>query len=332
MAAGAVAGGERAGENQDRGDKRDGSSGPDGSADLADETVGEFDGVLDANRGDGREICGDRSQERAFLLIGGSGFGQRCQPGMGRAGEGRGREDHHEVDRQRLPLDLAEIGDLRGDGPSKNGDRHRVADRQAEFSGFLGGEGHQRFAGIVLGPPFARRQRRAFGQSGSIGDTAVAAQHPAAFRRHVLGIRRLAIERDDTAAQHRHGLDFAIGRQLCKPGAEGIDLARLDIDEEEVRRAVGQVAGDLAAQIGVDLRQCDEQRQPEAERQDHRRGERAGSVDVADGEPQRRRADRGRAAGDRLDQPAHEFENDEGGGDGQKEDAGHATIVGEQDG
>ena len=44
------------------------------------------------------------------------------------------------------------------------------------------------------------------------------------------------------------------------------------------------------AEIGVDQREADEQRQPEPEREHDARRQRAGPVDVADGKPQRRAA------------------------------------------
>ena len=207
------------------------------------------------------------------------------------AGKGVWRKHHDEIDRQRFPLDLAEIGDPGRDVAAEHIDGDGIADLQAEFAGFLRREGDERLAGIVRRPPGPLRQRRVFRPVFSIGDAAVAAQDPLAARRHVHLADVLPVERKDAAAQHRHLDDLAVGQAFLQQRAEAIDLGTLNIDEEEVRRPLRQAAGELAAQIAVDQRERDEQGKTEAERQDHRRRQRAGAMDIADREPQRRRAD-----------------------------------------
>ena len=86
-----------------------------------------------------------------------------------------GREHHDEIDRQRFPLDAAEIGDLGRDVAAKHVDGHGVAELQAEFASLLRGKGDQRFARIVLAPPLAFRKAGVLRLVLGIGDAAVAA-------------------------------------------------------------------------------------------------------------------------------------------------------------
>jgi hypothetical protein len=64
-------------------------------------------------------------------------IGQRRQPRVRCTAERVGRKHHDEIDRQRLPLDLAEIGDPGRDVAAEDVDGDRVADLQAEFLGFI---------------------------------------------------------------------------------------------------------------------------------------------------------------------------------------------------
>jgi hypothetical protein len=67
-------------------------------------------------------------------------------------------------------------------------------------------------------------------------------------------------------------------------------LVGLDVDEEEVGRARGHLAGDLLAEIALDLGDGGEGGQADAEGDHQDRRRRAGPVQVGEAEPQRRPA------------------------------------------
>ena len=169
-------------------------------------------------------------------------------------------------------------------------------------------------------------KRRVLRQAVGIGDAAVAAQHPGAFRRHAdlrtsapVHRRRCGRAASARASARRpapRGRSAPRRRRARCPGCRG-------------RRSPAparQACRRAAAQIGVDQRQRDEQRQPEPERQHDARRQRAGPVDVADGEPERRRR-RARlllaaAAPCQRDDAQH----DEGDDDGADEDERRAAA------
>lgn len=64
--------------------------------------------------------------------------------------------------------------------------------------------------------------------------------------------------------------------------AETLQLGALNIHEEEIRRSFRQAVGQFAAQIAVDKRQGHQQRQPKAEGENDRGGERTRPVNIAD--------------------------------------------------
>ena len=61
-----------------------------------------------------------------------------------------------------LPLDLAQIGDLRRDVAAEHVDGDGVADLQAQFAGLFRREGDQRFAAVILRPTTCPRSASAF--------------------------------------------------------------------------------------------------------------------------------------------------------------------------
>ena len=65
-----------------------------------------------------------------------------------------------------------------------------------------------------------------------------------------------------------------------------VGVLRLDIDEEEGRRLVRQRGLELPPQIAVDLDHGHEHRDTKAERENDRRRQRAGTVDIGDRKPQ----------------------------------------------
>ena len=80
---------------------------------------------------DERKAVGKRlHQLRLARLIGALRIFERDQNAVGRAGERVRREHHDEVDGERLPIDLAEIGDARLDIAAEHVDGDGVADFQ----------------------------------------------------------------------------------------------------------------------------------------------------------------------------------------------------------
>ena len=127
-------------------------------------------------------------------------------------------------------------------------------------------------------------------------------------------------------------------RSIAEPGACTVDeavepggIGRRDIEEEERRRLVGQRACQFAMQIAVDLDHGDKERKPEAERQHDTWRQRAGAVDIGDGEPQHGRALARQAAGSPHRQQRDEPQQQENGGGGDDEIDRDAAIVGGED-
>ena len=143
----------------------------------------------------------------------------------------------------------------------------------------------------------------------------------------------LAVEGEDAAAQHRH-LDRA-----CRPAPSALTRLRkpsTSLPWMSTKKKFGarsaMRAGQFAAQIAVDQRQRDQQRQAEAERQHDRGGQRAGAVDIADRQPQRRRVDARAAPRQAGDAGGDQPQDDEGDGDGAEEDHGDEAVIGGNDG
>ena len=73
---------------------------------------------------------------------------------------------------------------------------------------------------------------------------------------------RYAVGADDAPAQHRHALELCAGCMLGDEAVEPRRLVRLEVEKIKRRRAVGQPSGELPAQIAVDQRDGDKQREP----------------------------------------------------------------------
>lgn len=128
----ALAGGDRAGDDQDAGRQRHRGDRARRRAELADHPAHAVEQLAQPDRRDIGETLGDRARQR--ILVGRRGV-DRGEIGLGRPLERAGREDDGEVDAQRRPVDDARIGDLGGDVAAQHIDRQRVADRDAEAAG-----------------------------------------------------------------------------------------------------------------------------------------------------------------------------------------------------
>jgi hypothetical protein len=157
-----------------------------------------------------------------------------------------------------------------------------------------------------------------------IGDAAIALQHPLRRQPARSSCRRPdAVERQDTAAQHRHFDDLALRQPPCSIRAENPRPRRSGYRRRRSSAPVPAGCRSIAAQIAVDQRQRHQKRQAKPERQHHRGRQRAGAMDVADGKPQRRRTDARRPAGKRIatrmrDTAQHHERKGDGAEEGQR--------------
>ncbi len=90
---------------------------------------------------------------------------------------------HEEIDSQRLPRDVAEIGDFQVEVAAKHVDPDDVADADMPALGEVGVEGDLRWAIVVGRPPRAGDQACPLGSRRRIGQAPVSPQRPGGFRR-----------------------------------------------------------------------------------------------------------------------------------------------------
>jgi hypothetical protein len=107
-----------------------------------------------------------------------------------------------------------------------------IADDKADFHGLLGGEGHQRGAVIVVGPPRTIDDFVLWRRACHVGHATVALDDPVIARD--IG-RPLAVDPAENAAQHRGGIDTADGGIVFDAIKERVQLVGLDIHEESRR-------------------------------------------------------------------------------------------------
>jgi hypothetical protein len=136
---------------------------------------------------------------------------------------------------------------------------------------------------------------------------------------------------DDAPAQHWDPLVAGLRSRAHREGVEARRVRVLDVDEKYRRRLVGKRGDELAAQIAVDLQQRDQQREAEAEREHHARGQRTRAVDIGEHEAQQCIAWARDAPRDRHDQQGDEPQCDEHAGRGRDEDRGDLAVIGERD-
>ena len=166
-----------------------------------------------------------------------------------------GAGHHGEIQRQALPGDVAQAGDLEVDVAAEHVDADRVADADAPALGQAGVERHQRRAVVVGRPPAVRRRcgcpaaarRHRSGRGRRAAPTRVRASR-APGRRARRSPRRCGRAGWAPAASPRRPA------ARCTSGFEARQLAVLDVDEEEARRVGRQLLGDLALHVALDQR------------------------------------------------------------------------------
>src|SRR3546814_12748170 len=92
---------------------------------------------------------------------------------VGRIFERAGREDDDEVEPHRVPVDLAERGDLRLDLAAQDGDGDSVADLQPHRVRRLAVERDERLAVLVRRPPASFDDPAPFRTLAGVGEAAV---------------------------------------------------------------------------------------------------------------------------------------------------------------
>ena len=165
---GPVARRERAAEHEQARDERDRARAADRHHELRDDVVDGLERVLDPHARHGRKGEGGVAQDRSASRRRARAVreGDRGEMRMRRAGEGVGREHHDEVDAERAPFDLAQVGDRRGDVAAEHVDGDLVADLEAEPLGDPAVEGDERLA--ACSPAATTRRRRGCEPSGTL--------------------------------------------------------------------------------------------------------------------------------------------------------------------
>ena len=159
--AGPAIGGERAGEHQRRGQKRDPGRRADRQRELGDQRRDALQRLAHPDAGDVGKLARGRAQEREFAVRPTAGRqGRGDQRAVGRALENVGRIDQHEIDREAAPVDLAKICDPGRDIAPEHVDDDGVADGQAQAFRHVLFHRDQRRTGIVAWPPLTRDDLR----------------------------------------------------------------------------------------------------------------------------------------------------------------------------
>ncbi len=242
------------------------------------------------------------------------------------------REHEHEIDRQSLPFDAPQRADLRVDVAAEHVDRDAVAQPKAEGARQLGIEGNELRAAIVGRPPLACDDARTLGRRCRIGHATVAIDRPARLRWHLYFADRLAADPGDAPAQRGHLVERTGARHGGNGLLESRDLARLDVDEEEGRRVLGDAPGDLLAQIALDQRRRHQHREAEPQRQHDDGRRRAGTMEIGQRKPQRRVLGFADAGSHGHDTARQQREGDERADRAQHEIGGDAPAVGGEHG
>ena len=174
----------------------------------------------------------------------------------------------HKADPGSREVDFPETRDPGRNVPTKDVHCNLVAEGQAQFNRLLARKRHLRRSGIAFGPPFAVRDLCPLGRTVRVGDATIPLQNPVLARNF---LSRLSVDPGDDAPKHRCTFDFLDRRIVIQPNPKVFDLPRLNVDHEEGRRYVRQVASNRPAKIGVDLTNRGKNRQPQTKRQYNRR-------------------------------------------------------------
>ena len=324
-----MAGGECPGQHQQACQHRDDAGAADRQDELVDEVVDRLQRVLHPHGGHRGEGLGRVAHHlRLQLRVRSVGQGQGREIGMRRAAEGARGEHHDEVDAERAPLDLAQVGDPRSDRAAEHVDRDRAADLQPQGAGQFDIEGDERLARLLRVPPRAFDDARTVGRGFGVGDAPVAIEDPGGVLRRLDLSGGHAVQRRDPAAHHRHPLDLGVGRVRPEEGGEAVGFARGHVEEEQARGAAGQGAFEGTGDVAVDGAQRHQQGRAEAEREHHGRRQRAGAVEVGQRHA-RHHALRPRQARGPGHQPRRdEAQGPEGEGGGGHEDQRHLAVEG----
>ena len=118
---------------------------------CTEDRVERIDGILDADGGRRGEFAADRLGQPGIVGECGA-LGQRHRREQVVRGTRKrvGRVYQHEIERQALPLHLAQVGDAGREVASQNVDGDEIADRETQVAGEIALEGDQRLA-IVAG-------------------------------------------------------------------------------------------------------------------------------------------------------------------------------------
>ncbi len=117
-----------------------------------------------------------------------------------------------------------------------------------------------------------------------------------------------------------------MGRDGAHRRPEARRVLGLEVDREEPRCLGGSSPGEFGAEAGVDHRQRDEQREAESQRHDQPIGLRSRSVEVAERQPQQRRARSRQARGGEADHQAEQPQQEDQAGGGGDEGERQAAI------
>ena len=276
-----TAGGHGAGEDEEPADHGDAADDRHRVAQRREDRGQHLDGVADGDEVELGEVLDQHGLERALAALGGL---QHADVVDRELLDDAGREDHRKVDAAR-PVDPAEALDGRGDHLAVEADLDGVADLEAHLVAEFGRERHQCGAVVAGRPPLALVEvGRAHGVGIDPGDRRLALEEEA----DVLGVGlvlgdRLVRELDDRGAHHRgrvEALDPLVGLGQLR---EGFGFVGEEVGEDEGRRVGLHLRFDLGAEVVLDQRDQQQQREAEAERQDHRGGRRTGPVDRREG-------------------------------------------------
>ena len=227
---------------------------------------------------------------------------------VGRMLEQAGTGDQREIQRQALPGDLAQAGNLQIDIAAEHIDPDGVADMDAPAAGEGGIERHERRAVILGPPPVACDDVVAGGRIGGVGQSPIAAQRPGSVRRGLDLVGRNAIHRDDAGSEAGNLLHVLDARLGVDQRLEARQLGVLDVDEEEAGSFGRKLVQDLPLDVALDQRNRCQGGEAEANRDQHQRGGGPWAVQAGEAKANGGAANAAGCTGGQHDQRAAEAE------------------------